>query len=306
MITGRANTLIIPTDEVAVKQCQKHRLPCVIAGAHDHPTIKIWGDIGFIKYYAMALIASLGLDFIFSEMDVVILQDPWPYHEREDDVQWRKGDCRHYVHTAPGRSPQDNPRAEDAEIQVSSHFNHPRVNIGYIYVRWSVETMNFLLQLAAYHAGKCADDVLGFDHKAGTYIDLGLPDQNFFDALLRNHDHGHPKYYDMPWDAVPQVRWKLLDYNLFGIFGRHDAPSPWVTFHYAGEGRKVPCWSGICEQMRRHRTRAWDQLHPTRCAKQWTGGKCVDARKGNAAHPNLQWALEEYCIGAQIKCSRER
>lgn len=301
-LTGRENTLIIPTDDIAIAQCKRHRLPCVLVATRDLPKIKIWGDIGFIKFYAMALISSLGLDFIFSEMDVLILQDPWPYHEHEDPWQWRKGDCRHYPHTWPGRGPRGNSRAEDADIHVPAHYNHPRVNIGYIYARWTPETMHFFLQLHGYFAGKCPDTVLGWNHPPGTYIDLGLPDQNILDAMLRNHDHGHPKYHDIPWETLPAVRWKLLDYNLFGIWGRHDAPVPWVTFHYAGEGRKVTCWRGICERMRQER--AGRALRSRECIRPWQGGRCSAPREGSPR--SLQGALEDACLGVQIGCSVER
>eukprot|EP00928_Gymnodinium_smaydae_P061256 TRINITY_DN45389_c0_g1_i1.p1 TRINITY_DN45389_c0_g1~~TRINITY_DN45389_c0_g1_i1.p1 ORF type:complete len:298 (-),score=20.26 TRINITY_DN45389_c0_g1_i1:678-1499(-) len=263
------------------------------------PRITVFGDIGFLKFYAMAILSSLGFDFIFSEMDVLVLQNPWPYHEREDTVQWRKDDCRHYPHNWPGRHPKSNPRADAADIQITAHFNHPRVNIGYLYVRWTPQTMNFLLQLLAYYIGKCADHVLGYDRREATFVDLGMPDQNMFDALLRNHDHTHPKYADMPWDVVPPVTWKLLDFNVFGIFGRLDATIPWVTFHYAGEGRKVECWQGICDKMEKEQD-AGRGKRPRfdECVRPWQGGKCT-----HSSIPTLQGSLHEMCLGIKIPCS---
>jgi len=306
-ITGRENTLIIPTDEVTLRKCAEHKLPCVVADSAELPRINIWGDIGFLKFYSMALISGLGLDFIFAEMDVLVLQNPWPYHEREDKLQWSQGDCRHYPHTWPGRHPKENAQANEADIQVTAHFNHPRVNIGYIYARWTVASTNFFAQLFAYFVGKCADHVLGFDHREGTYVDLGLPDQNILDAFLRNHDHGHPKYADIPWDMLPALSWKLLDYNLFGIFGRHEARVPWVTFHYAGEGRKLVCWTGICEKMRRHQALDPAGRRPlslTECIRPWQGAHCAAPKPGAAR--SLQGSLPDQCLGIRLPCSRER
>eukprot|EP00927_Polykrikos_kofoidii_P049299 TRINITY_DN43376_c0_g1_i1.p1 TRINITY_DN43376_c0_g1~~TRINITY_DN43376_c0_g1_i1.p1 ORF type:complete len:672 (+),score=69.33 TRINITY_DN43376_c0_g1_i1:169-2184(+) len=302
-VTGLANTLIIPTDADTIEVCNEHKLPCVKAKLKEIPRIKIWGHIGFLKFYSMALISSLGIDFVFSEMDVLVLQNPWPYHEREDKVQWQGKDCRHYIHADPGRDPtRDNARAEHADIQVTSHFNHPRVNIGYMYFRWSMQTLNFLWQLVAYFVGTCADPVIGYDLRPGTYVDAGLPDQNIFDAFLRNHDHCHPKYRDIPWDKLPLVRWKLLDYGIFGIHGRHEARQrSWVTFHYAGEGRKVVCWTGICEKMRKHPKGA---LQVDDCVKPWQGGRCMKPAVGEA--PSLQNAIRNSCLGQRIDCSARR
>jgi|ERR1712232_3353 len=245
-----------------------------------------------------------GLDFIFSEMDVVVLQNPWPFHEQEDKQQWGAGECRHYIHTDLGRNPiKENVRAEMADIQVPSHFNHPRVNIGYIYSRWTPETMNFWAQLAAYFIAKCADKVLGYDHKKDTFVDLGLPDQNILDAFLRNHDHGHPKYRDIPWDKLPRIRWKLLDYNVFGIYGRNDKNiKRWVTFHYAGEGRKVTCWRGICEEMMRQKGKKTLQLD--NCIRPYASGSCKKPEPGD--EPSLQGSLSSSCLGVAIPCSVQR
>eukprot|EP00929_Paragymnodinium_shiwhaense_P009270 TRINITY_DN113378_c0_g1_i1.p1 TRINITY_DN113378_c0_g1~~TRINITY_DN113378_c0_g1_i1.p1 ORF type:complete len:689 (-),score=57.90 TRINITY_DN113378_c0_g1_i1:50-2116(-) len=304
-VTGRQNTIIIPTDQATVAVCRKHKLPCVLVeDPADMPRIKIWGHIGFVKYYAMAILSRTGLDFIFSEMDVVVLENPWPYHETEDELQWRAGECRHYIHTDPGRNPiKENARAEVADIQVPSHYNHPRVNIGYMYVRWTPETANFFAQLFAYFVAKCPDEVLGYDHKHGTFVDLGLPDQNILDAFLRNHDFGHPKYRDIPWEKLKRIRWKLLDYNLFGIVGKNDANiKRWVTFHYAGEGRKVVCWKGICEEMRRQRNNK--KVRIDSCIRQYAGGSCKKPQEG--APLSLQGSLPSSCLGTQIPCSKHR
>merc|ERR1712224_275414 len=93
------------------------------------------------------------------------------------------------------------------------------------------------------------DNILGWDHKLGTFVDDGLPDQNIFDAFLRNYDHRLPKYSDVPLKLLPGVKWKMLDYNLFGtVWGKSDHSMELVTNHYSGHNGKVTCWqSGICK-----------------------------------------------------------
>eukprot|EP00929_Paragymnodinium_shiwhaense_P086352 TRINITY_DN46875_c0_g1_i1.p1 TRINITY_DN46875_c0_g1~~TRINITY_DN46875_c0_g1_i1.p1 ORF type:complete len:725 (+),score=143.85 TRINITY_DN46875_c0_g1_i1:99-2273(+) len=302
LMEDRVGSFIVPTDAATMTACNQQALPCVVVDEDDLPHIHLWGDIGFIKFYAMAVVARLGLTFIFSEMDVVLLKDPWPHHEKEDGLQWSEGDCRHYEHPpdAPGRHPvAENERADVAEIQVGAHYNHPRANIGYIYVRSTPRTLTFLLQLIAYFVGKCPDGILGYDRKPNTFVDLGLPDQNIFDAFLRNVDHHHPKYKDIPWGLIPRIPWKLLDFNTFGIFGKTDE-GELVTLHYAGEGRKVPCWAGICNRAKKGLdTTAEGQ----QCLRQWIGAPC---RQRQAAERSLQPWLAESCLAQKIACSVRR
>jgi len=322
IVTRTPNTLIVPTDAQTLKACRKNDLPCVLVDAADAPQIKEWGEIGFVKYYTMALLSGLGITFIMSEMDVQIYKDPWPYHSEEDAEQYRKGWC------AGLRNPSLNARAENAVIQITAHYNHPRVNIGYVYVRWATETMRFLAQLFGYFLAKCPDRDLGWHRRNGAFVDDGLPDQNIFDALLRNHDHKRPRYGDIPWDLVPRLAWKLLDFNVFALNGgKTDHKMELVTLHYPGDTRQVACWkTGLCELMSRAQSdpaalhfecsmRVQRACQWPRCAEPgFEKNDCVSpvcrpqciARGDGIKTLSLQAAVKEECLAVPIRCSLQK
>eukprot|EP00929_Paragymnodinium_shiwhaense_P001878 TRINITY_DN102081_c0_g1_i1.p1 TRINITY_DN102081_c0_g1~~TRINITY_DN102081_c0_g1_i1.p1 ORF type:complete len:593 (-),score=110.39 TRINITY_DN102081_c0_g1_i1:615-2369(-) len=319
--TGQANTLIVPTDKETLAACKKHKLPCVMADLELVPRIKVWGMIGFLKFYAMTLLAGLGITSIMSEMDVQIYKNPWPYHEEPDKDQYRLGWCNRLA-----RDPAKNPPSSEADIQVSAHEAHSRVNIGYIYTRATEQTQLHMAAVLGYFIGKCPDKVLGWDHKLGTFVDDGLPDQNIYDAFLRNYDHRYPKYSDVPWKTLPKVKWKLLDYNVFGtVWGKSDHNMELVTNHFSGHGGKVSCWqSGVCKLYNQAKSKALKQfkcmmavqrkcrfpmcnepgLQQERCESPKCLPPCVP-REENAP-VSLQGAVDEHCLPVPMKCTGER
>eukprot|EP00927_Polykrikos_kofoidii_P031127 TRINITY_DN26794_c0_g1_i1.p1 TRINITY_DN26794_c0_g1~~TRINITY_DN26794_c0_g1_i1.p1 ORF type:complete len:577 (-),score=79.42 TRINITY_DN26794_c0_g1_i1:122-1852(-) len=321
-VSGRRNTMIIPMDANTVRVCKKHRLACVVPPTEaDLPKIIVYGVIGFVKYYAMSLLAGLGLNFVLSEMDVQVYKNPWPYHEKQDDEQYRKGWCN-----KGARNPKKNPSTDEAVLQVSAHPDGPRVNIGYVYVRSTPDTVRFLTMLLGFFTGKCADKLMGWKHVVGTYVDGGLPDQNMFNAFLRNVDNQYAHYRDLDWKLVPQLPWKLLDSNVFGtVWGKTDHTMELVTNHFYGHGGQVNCWkSGVC--------RLFAEAHGRSAAEVFSNFECSMRvqRKCNFPHCNepsakhlacesarclppcvnrsrdlplsLQGAVDEHCLPVPMQC----
>merc|ERR1719401_1193202 len=107
-------------DAATLDVCRQEQLPCVDITGDDLPARNNSGHIGFLKFYTGSLLADLNITFIFTEMDVMLLKNPWPYHEHEDSEQWASGDHRYYPHSWNRREPKrDNALAEDADLQVS-------------------------------------------------------------------------------------------------------------------------------------------------------------------------------------------
>eukprot|EP00933_Yihiella_yeosuensis_P020440 TRINITY_DN16393_c1_g1_i1.p1 TRINITY_DN16393_c1_g1~~TRINITY_DN16393_c1_g1_i1.p1 ORF type:complete len:918 (-),score=133.67 TRINITY_DN16393_c1_g1_i1:295-3048(-) len=306
-MTGLDNTLILATDAATIDTCRKEGLHCVDVDPTLLPPMKNFGDIGFVKFYGMSIIADLKITFIFSEMDVLILKNPWPYHENDDAEQFsakmNDGDTRCYPKAYTVHQPKrDNSPTKKAVLQVTAHFNHPRLNIGYLYSKGSSETMVFFNQLAAFFAGKCADDMLGWVPPKQFYVDDGHADQNIFDAFLRNSDHTNPRYHDVPWDKLPKLNWKLLDFNIFGLYGKN-VPAESVTWHYAGQtDLQESCWEDVCVAMDKINGKLAtleDVTHPP-CVKLWWGSECVPRKPG--AVPTLQGLLADRCIPKKLDC----
>eukprot|EP00933_Yihiella_yeosuensis_P044894 TRINITY_DN40166_c0_g1_i1.p1 TRINITY_DN40166_c0_g1~~TRINITY_DN40166_c0_g1_i1.p1 ORF type:complete len:933 (-),score=176.13 TRINITY_DN40166_c0_g1_i1:157-2955(-) len=303
-LTGMDNTVILATDTQTMQACMKQRLKgCVVVDDYFLPPIKYFGHIGFFKFYSMALISSARLSFVFSEMDILIMKNPWAYHEKQDNEQFAEGDARCYPKYWTKFDPtKSNAPTEKAVIQVTEHFNHPRVNIGYVYSRASTQSMQFFSQLTAYYVGKCADPDLGYVPPANPYVDDGHADQNIFDAFLRNSDHTNPRYSDVPWDKLPKLNWKLLDFNLFGIYGK-SYPTESVTYHYAGQPElQASCWKDVCDGMERLRlnlSTAKEELNPP-CVKIFHNETCIPRKPGAA--PTIQAMLRDICLPNRLEC----
>eukprot|EP00933_Yihiella_yeosuensis_P050196 TRINITY_DN47964_c0_g1_i1.p1 TRINITY_DN47964_c0_g1~~TRINITY_DN47964_c0_g1_i1.p1 ORF type:complete len:872 (+),score=163.49 TRINITY_DN47964_c0_g1_i1:133-2748(+) len=301
MMTKMNNTVIIATDAETLDVCRKNKLSCVDVDASQVPHMKKFGEIGFVKFYSLALVASLKLDFIFSEMDIVIMKNPWPYHEKEDPEQYSVGDSRCIPEAWIQRDPlKANAPAEEANIQVTGHSTHPRVNIGYMYSRGSIDSMQFFAHLTAYYAGKCADNLLGYVPPPSFYVDDGHADQNIFDAFLKNSDHTNAHYADVPWNSLSKnLKWKLLDYRLFGIYGKNQEAES-VTFHYAGiAGLQVSCWDNICANVEGKQPMKPELVQPT-CLKMFSDSTECSPR--SSTEPTLQAMLPSQCLPARMTC----
>ena len=183
-------TTVCPCLGLCPRLC--HVLQCVewpigtVGNYEPVETGESWRDIGLIKFAATLALLELGRDVVFSEMDVFWVRDPLPLMLSEQGAapapsrpQWAREQCHWCAHMGGARPPF--PPAEAADLQISGHAAHSRVNIGFYFMRATARSVAFMQQLLSMHSHS-------------------LFDQTEFDMLLGANCDYSPVNGDVPWE----------------------------------------------------------------------------------------------------------